>query len=116
MKTTALVFSGQGSQYVGMAADIIAADDRARTMAQRANDVLGYDLVEIMSQGPEDQLRQTRYTQPALFLHEAILLATTPQSALRIPRVIDHTSDVPLKRPRPTPGIVQPSSPALLQP
>lgn len=81
MKTTALVFSGQGSQYVGMAADIIAADDRARTMAQRANDILGYDLVEIMSHGPEDQLRQTRYTQPALFLHEAIVLATTPAQA-----------------------------------
>ncbi len=78
MASTALVFSGQGSQYVGMAGDIIAADDRARALAARANEVVGYDLVGIMTNGPEDELRQTRYTQPALFLHEALLLTTTP--------------------------------------
>ena len=90
MFTTALVFSGQGSQYVGMAADCIAADERARALAQRANDVLGYDLVDVMSNGPEDALRQTRYTQPALFLHEAILLATTPLQ-LRMAAVAGHS-------------------------
>lgn len=78
MASTALVFSGQGSQYVGMAADIIAADDRARALAARANEVVGYDLIGIMTGGPEDELRQTRYTQPALFLHEALVLTTTP--------------------------------------
>jgi len=90
MSSTALVFSGQGSQYVGMAADIIAADDRARALAQRANDVLGYDLLGIMSNGPDDELRQTRYTQPALFLHEAILLATTGAQA-RMKAVAGHS-------------------------
>ncbi len=90
MSSTALVFSGQGSQYVGMAADIIAADDRARALAQRANDVLGYDLLGIMSNGPDDELRQTRYTQPALFLHEAILLETTGAQA-RMKAVAGHS-------------------------
>lgn len=78
MSSTALVFSGQGSQYVGMASDILEADLRARDLARQANDILGYDLVAIMTDGPEDVLRQTRYTQPALFLHEALLLHITP--------------------------------------
>lgn len=90
MASTALVFSGQGSQYVGMAADIIAADDRARELAQQANAVLGYNLVGIMTQGPEEDLRQTRYTQPALFLHEALLLATTSVSS-RMNAVAGHS-------------------------
>lgn len=90
MASTALVFSGQGSQYVGMAADIIAADDRARALAARANEVVGYDLVSIMTNGPEDELRQTRYTQPALFLHEAVLLSTTP-AQLRMTAAAGHS-------------------------
>lgn len=74
---TALLFSGQGSQYVGMAKDIIDSNDIAKGLAARANDVLGYDLTNVMFEGPDEILRQTRYTQPALFLHEAIILGVT---------------------------------------
>ncbi len=73
----ALLFSGQGSQYVGMTNDLVQAYDAARAMADKANDILGYDLHAIMTGGPEDELRKTKYTQPALFVHEAMLLALT---------------------------------------
>jgi [acyl-carrier-protein] S-malonyltransferase len=71
----AVVFSGQGSQYVGMAKELVENDARASEMMHRANDRLGYSLSDIMFAGPDDVLRQTRYTQPALYVHEAILLA-----------------------------------------
>lgn len=74
----ALLFSGQGSQYVGMTKDLLDAYDTARLMAERANEVLGYDLVSIMTEGPEEDLRKTVNTQPALFLHEAMLTALVP--------------------------------------
>jgi len=73
----AVVFSGQGSQYVGMAADLIRCFPEAATLAQKANDVVGYDLVSICTDGPAEVLKETRYTQPALFLHEAIILTVT---------------------------------------
>lgn len=73
----ALLFSGQGSQYVGMTKDLVESFEQAREMAARANDLLGYDLGSIMIDGPEEELRKTKFTQPALFLHEAMLLALT---------------------------------------
>lgn len=73
----ALMFSGQGSQYVGMARDLSERFDAARDLIRRADDVLGYGLSTIMMDGPEPTLRETRYTQPALFVHEAALLAAT---------------------------------------
>lgn len=74
----ALLFSGQGSQYVGMTKDLLDAYDTARHMAAQARDILGYDLVSIMTEGPEEDLRKTINTQPALFLHEAMLIALAP--------------------------------------
>lgn len=78
---TALLFAGQGSQYVGMTRDLVERFDVARELAERANAVVGYDLATIMTAGPEETLRETRYTQPALFVHEAILLACTSVGA-----------------------------------
>lgn len=72
-----VLFSGQGSQYVGMTNDLVEAFDTARSLAQHANEILGYDLHAIMVKGPDDELRKTKYTQPALFLHEAMLLEVT---------------------------------------
>lgn len=78
----ALLFSGQGSQYVGMTNDLVHAYDAARAMADHANEILGYDLHAIMTGGPEDDLRKTKHTQPALFVHEAMLLALTTMDGI----------------------------------
>lgn len=74
---SALLFSGQGSQYVGMAKDLVESYSVAKGLIERAQEILGYDISAIMFDGPEESLRQTRYTQPALFLHEVLLLNVT---------------------------------------
>ena len=74
---TAIMFSGQGSQYVGMTKDLCEAYPAARDLADRANDLLGFDLLQVMHEGPADLLTETRNTQPALFLHEAMILEVT---------------------------------------
>lgn len=68
---TAFLFSGQGSQYVGMLRDISEKYSKISDMVKLANDTLGYDLSAIMFDGPAETLKETRYTQPALFLHSA---------------------------------------------
>jgi [acyl-carrier-protein] S-malonyltransferase len=68
------VFPGQGSQYVGMAKEFAEAYPSAREMMQMADDTLHISLSRSMIEGPEDLLRQTDYTQPAIFLHSAIAL------------------------------------------
>ncbi len=78
--STAALFSGQGSQYVGMTKDLVDTYDVARQLAEQANDILGYDLLSIMTTGPEDELRMTKHTQPALFVHEAMVIALTDMS------------------------------------
>jgi len=65
----AFVFPGQGSQYCGMGKDIYENFPTARTMMERANEILGYSITDIMFSGSEEELRQTKYTQPAIFLH-----------------------------------------------
>lgn len=73
MGKIAFVFPGQGSQYVGMAKDLYENSDIARNLIDRANEVLGIDLKKIMFEGPEETLKQTEYTQPAIFLHSVVL-------------------------------------------
>ncbi len=73
----AFVFPGQGSQYCGMAKDIYESYPEARSLMDRADEILGYSITDIMFNGSEEVLRQTKYTQPAIFLHSisvAILL------------------------------------------
>ncbi|HZK76457.1 MAG TPA: acyltransferase domain-containing protein, partial [Candidatus Kapabacteria bacterium] len=71
---TAYVFPGQGSQYPGMAKEFAEAFPRAKAMMQEADDLLHIHLSRAMLEGPEDLLRQTEYTQPAIFLHSMIAL------------------------------------------
>lgn len=70
---TALLFSGQGSQYVGMMKDLFDNSNVAKEIILRANEILDFSLSEICFNGPLDLLKQTRYTQPAIFLHSAVL-------------------------------------------
>lgn len=71
---TALVFSGQGSQYVGMMHDLANEFPAAKALIAKADEVLGYSISDIAFHGPEASLKETRYTQPALFVHEAVVM------------------------------------------
>jgi [acyl-carrier-protein] S-malonyltransferase len=73
MNKKAFLFPGQGSQYVGMAKDLFENSVEAREMVKTADDALGVNLSYIMFNGPEEQLKQTEFTQPAIFLHSVIL-------------------------------------------
>jgi [acyl-carrier-protein] S-malonyltransferase len=73
MTKKAFLFPGQGSQYIGMAKDLFEKSVEAKEMIKTADDALGVNLSYIMFNGPEDQLKQTEYTQPAIFLHSVIL-------------------------------------------
>lgn len=69
----AYVFPGQGAQYPGMGKDLYERSSLARDLFNKANSILGYKITEIMFEGTEEDLRQTKVTQPAIFLHSVIL-------------------------------------------
>lgn len=73
MSKKAFLFPGQGSQYVGMVKDLFEKSVEAKEMIKTADDILGVNLSYIMFNGPEDELKQTQFTQPAIFLHSVIL-------------------------------------------
>jgi len=73
MSKKAFLFPGQGSQYIGMAKDLFEQSVEAKEMIKTADDALGVHLSYIMFNGPEKELKQTEYTQPAIFLHSVIL-------------------------------------------
>lgn len=69
----AFVFPGQGAQYVGMGKDLYESSAEARQLFDEANKILGFNITELMFTGTEDDLKQTKVTQPAVFLHSVIL-------------------------------------------
>ena len=73
---TAYVFPGQGAQFTGMGKDIYDKYPAAKELFNQANDILGFDITGLMFNGTEDDLRQTKVTQPAIFLHSVILAIT----------------------------------------
>ncbi len=92
--STALLFSGQGSQYVGMMRDLVEEFAIARDMVEQADAIMGVALSDICFHGPEELLRETRYTQTALFLHEAILvgiLRANPDQPFMYSAVAGHS-------------------------
>ncbi|HKM94674.1 MAG TPA: ACP S-malonyltransferase [Prolixibacteraceae bacterium] len=69
----AYVFPGQGAQYPGMGKDLYDNSDVARELFDKANQILGFEITKIMFEGTIDELKQTKVTQPAIFLHSVIL-------------------------------------------
>jgi [acyl-carrier-protein] S-malonyltransferase len=69
----AYVFPGQGSQFTGMAKDIYETSPKAKALLDQANDILGFKITDIMFSGTADELKQTKVTQPAIFIHSVAL-------------------------------------------
>lgn len=69
----AYIFPGQGAQFSGMGKDLYEESSKARDLFNHANEVLGFDITKIMFEGTAEELKQTKVTQPAIFLHSAIL-------------------------------------------
>lgn len=74
----AYVFPGQGSQFPGMAKDLYTSNETARIMMEKANEILGFRITDIMFDGTAEDLTQTKVTQPAIFLHSVVLATCLP--------------------------------------
>ena len=74
----AYLFPGQGSQFPGMAKDLYESNATAREMLDKANEILGFRITDIMFEGTAEDLKQTKVTQPAIFLHSTVLAKCLP--------------------------------------
>ncbi len=70
---TAYIFPGQGAQFVGMGQDLYNLNDETKALFEKANEILGFRITDIMFNGTDEELKQTNVTQPAIFLHSVIL-------------------------------------------
>lgn len=76
----AYIFPGQGAQFSGMGLDLYENSDEAQALFEKANDILGFNITDIMFEGTAEQLKETKVTQPAIFLHSVILAKTLGES------------------------------------
>lgn len=74
----AIVFPGQGAQFPGMGKSLYEENPEAKVLFEKANEILGFPITDILFEGTEEELKQTKVTQPAIFLHSVILAKTTP--------------------------------------
>lgn len=77
----AYIFPGQGSQFPGMAKELYENNTTAREMLEKANDILGFRITDIMFEGTPEELKETKVTQPAIFLHSVVLAKCLPDFA-----------------------------------
>ncbi len=86
----AYVFPGQGAQYVGMGKDLYENSTEAKELFEKANDILGFRITDLMFEGTDEDLKQTKVTQPAIFLH-SVLLAKTMGNGFKPEMVAGHS-------------------------
>ena len=77
----AYIFPGQGAQFPGMAKELYDTNPTAREMLERANEILGFRITDIMFEGTPEELKETKVTQPAIFLHSVVLATCLPDFA-----------------------------------
>tara|TARA_B100000809_G_scaffold228491_1_gene241528 strand:- start:5881 stop:6762 length:882 start_codon:yes stop_codon:yes gene_type:complete len=76
----AYIFPGQGAQFTGMGLDLYESSSKAKDLFQQANELLGFDITKIMFEGTPEELKETKVTQPAIFLHSTILAEVLGES------------------------------------
>ena len=89
-KLKAYVFPGQGAQFVGMGKPLYDLSDNTRTLFEEANEILGFRITDLMFSGTDDDLKQTKVTQPAIFLH-SVILAKALGNAFKPEMVAGHS-------------------------
>ena len=87
----AYLFPGQAAQFIGMGNNLIQSSAEAKDILQLADEVLGLNLSEVMSQGPEETLKETKYTQPAVFVHSYMVFNHRFNQGLEMSAVAGHS-------------------------
>ncbi len=91
MGKNAFIFPGQASQYVGMGKDLVEKFKLAHDLYQKADEILGFKLSHIAFEGPEDELKQTRITQPAIFVHSVVVYSLLAENKFHPDLVAGHS-------------------------